>query len=101
MNPILSGVLSLVAIIALMVPISLYFAWAASILWGWFVAPALSVPTLTIWQAWGITLALSMLRPKIQLEKRRETDWGGGLTALIIGPPLAVGFGYAIKHWWM
>lgn len=99
-SSILSSIAALALLGALVVPVSLYFGWAASILWGWFVVPVFGLPPITVMQAWGITLALSMLRPKINMSKS-ESDFPSGLLAVVIAPPLSVGFGYAIKFWWM
>jgi hypothetical protein len=98
---ILGSLAALAAVLALVVPIALYFAWAASHLWGWFIVPVFGAPPLTVLQAWGICLTLSMLKPKIDMSKGGEKDWASGVLAIVIGPLMALGLGYAIKFWWM
>lgn len=98
---LLGGLAGLAFVMAVAVPIALYYAWAASYLWAWFIVPSFNAPPLSILQIWGICLTLSMLRPRLDLEKKNAEGWDGGLLALIIAPPTALGFGYAIKFWWM
>lgn len=98
---ILGAFAGLAVLLAIIVPISLYYAWAASYLWGWFVVPAFGAPPLTAFQIWGICLTLAMLRPRFDMEKKNAEGWDSGLLALIFGPLLALGLGYAIKFWWM
>jgi hypothetical protein len=96
----LGSIAAIAFIFALIIPVSLYFAWAAVILWGWFIVPTFGLPQITILQAWGIGLTLSMMRPRMTAQKT-ETDWASGFVAVILGPPLALALGYAIRFWWM
>lgn len=80
---------------------SLYYAWAASYLWAWFVVPALNAPPLSVLQIFGITLTLSMLRPRVTFNNNDSSDWASDLAVLILSPLLALGLGYAIKFLWM
>ena len=98
---ILGSLVAFAALVILIAPMSLYFAWAATHLWAWFVAPVFSVPNLTVLQAWGITLTLSMLKPEIDFSKSGDKDWASGILGIILAPLFALGFGYAIKFWWM
>lgn len=45
-----------IAAIALVVPALLWKAYVVSVLWGWFIAPVLSVPPLGVGQAMGVCL---------------------------------------------
>lgn len=94
-------ILLLVLAPLIIAPIALYFAWAASLLWGWFIVPIFGAPSLSILQMWGVCLTLNMMRPRISLEKEGTDGWQIGLFSLVCGPPIAVGFGYAIKFWWL
>lgn len=98
---ILGSMLALALMFAFIIPIALYFAWAATYLWGWFIVPVFGAPPLTVLQAWGICLTLSLLKPKINIDKGGEKDWAGGLLAIILAPLTGLGLGYAIKFWWM
>lgn len=96
---LLTSIFGIAVLIAMVVPISLYYAWATTHLWTWFMVP-FGLPPLTILQAWGISLTLGTIRPKI-FSQKVEIDWSNTIVAIIIGPPLTLGFGYAIKFWWM
>jgi hypothetical protein len=97
LTPIATIAFALVVI----VPISLYYSWATSYLWGWFIVPAFGAPALSTLQIWGITLTLGLLQPRMNLEKSREKDFEGALIALIAAPIVALGLGYSIRFWWM
>lgn len=98
---LIAPIVAVVFVILIVAPLSLYYAWAASILWGWFVVPAFGVQPLSTLQLWGICLFLSMLRPRFNFAKADPDGWDSGLTALIIAPPLSLGIGYVIKFWLM
>lgn len=101
MGTLLLAPFALAILLAIMIPIALYYAWAAHYLWAWFVIPAFGAPPLSVLQIWGICLTLSMLRPRINLEKTNNEAWQSGLFALLFGPLITLGIGYAIKFWWM
>jgi hypothetical protein len=99
---ILTAFFALAVMVALIVPIALYFAWAATHLWGWFIVPTFGAPPLTVLQAWGICLTLAMLKPRIDWKKTGgEVDLANGFLAVLLGPLLALALGYAIRFWWM
>jgi hypothetical protein len=104
MNPItamLLGTFAILMLLVIMVPVALYYAWAASILWGWFIVPTFGLPPLTVLQMWGIFLTLEMLRPRFEFEKKDNSEWAHRLFALTLAPLLSLGIGYAIKNWLM
>lgn len=102
MSEILIALLAIAGVVAIAIPISLWFAFSAIHLWAWFVVPVFNVPTLTMLQMWGICLTLSVMRPKTFFSKSdSDKDWQGSLTGIILGPPLSLALGYAIKFWWM
>lgn len=101
MQQILVGAISLVVVLVLIIPISLWFAFAASILWGWFMVPIFNAPGLSMIQCWAIAITLSMFRPPIDITKTELESIGSAFAAVVLGPPLAIGLGWAIKNWWM
>jgi hypothetical protein len=97
---LLGAPVAVIFVLLFAVPISLYYAWAASILWGWFLVP-FGLPPLTILQIWGICLFLSMLRPRIKTDQQNKDEIGSALMALALSPLISLALGYAIKFWWM
>lgn len=97
----LTPIAAIALVLAIAVPISLYYAWAASYLWLWFIVPTLAAPPLSTLQIWGACLFLSMLRPRFNAEKANRDDWDSAILALVAGPLVALGLGYAIRFWWM
>lgn len=81
--------------------VGLWYAFAASMLWGWFIVPVFGVPVLGVWQIFGIMLFLSALRPKIDLNAREE-GWeraSVAFTAALAAPALSLGVGAVIRFW--
>jgi hypothetical protein len=95
------GYLGLAAII---IPLTvLYTAWVGQTLWNWYM-PALGLPELTLWQAFGIDLVVSFMTMKahygiIAEHTQREQAKLLGLYAL--GPLFILAIGGVVKHWVM
>lgn len=89
------------ALLLIIIPVALYYAWAASYLWDWFIVPTFGAPQLSVLQIWGICLTLGVLRPRLDLQKRNHDGWESGIFTLVFAPLVALGLGYAIKFWWM
>jgi len=45
---------------------------ALSVLWRWFIVPIFALPTLTMWQAYGIALTFSALSGHTEAEKSAD-----------------------------
>lgn len=101
MEHIFIGLAAIVFMLIVVVPVSLWYALSASILWGWFMVPIFNAPTLTVVQCWAVMLTLGSFRPKLDLHKSDPDQFLEGLGAIILGPPLALGIGWAIKNWFM
>lgn len=99
--PLAIAVGTIAATLLVAVPLSLYYSWAASYLWLWFVVPTFGLPALSTLQVWGICLFLAMLRPRLDPKKTKGDDWEAAIFTIIVAPLLALGLGYAIKFWWM
>lgn len=80
----------------LLLPILLWSGWAASILWGWFAVPAFGLPPLSITNAAGICLLISVARVKLSAPKD-SLSFGQKVFAVVFGPPFAVGMGWLVK----
>lgn len=92
---IVTQVIYAVAAIPFVVLFMLYYAWPASILWGWFIAPLFSVPSLSPWQAVAVMLTLSLFRPR-PWSKQPEGDFRMFCYAAAI-PPMSLVVGAIIK----
>lgn len=102
LEALITVVLGTAMILFIAVPLALYYAWTASYLWLWFIVPVFNAPPLTTLQLWGISLFLGILRPRLSPDvKGQEKEWGKACTVILLGPLFYLGFGYAIKFWWM
>lgn len=99
----ISWIIALPVALIIFIPITLWFAFAATILWGWFIAPVFNVPHLTLAQMWGICLTLSIMRPRPVFTKKDERpyEWGTICRTIVFVPAIAIGIGYVIKFWIM
>lgn len=91
---------AVVILSAILIPVSLWYAYAFSVMWGWFVVPAFGVPTLTMWQTFGIFITLALFRPHINIHKdERPINWSAwwGIGG---GPAFSLALGYLIKFQW-
>lgn len=87
---------------------SLYRAWAASILWGWFMVP-LGLPMIGVLPMVGVMIVLGSFRSnrenmsqfgkaktRQQVKKLWSKSWPNMLT-----PVVGVALGYVLKFWIM
>ena len=88
------GCIGLVIIFAATVIVaSVYFGWAVSLLWGWFLVP-LGLPKISLIHAVGLMqLANVVLRP---IHGSTGKDFWVGL---LVGPAFAVLIGFIIKSY--
>ena len=80
--------LGCIAMIALLPALALLNGWVLLCLWEWFVIPAFGVSAITIWQAIGIDLLVSLLTHQHQhgAEERKV----GEMIAVALFRPLWV-----------
>lgn len=102
MTNVIASIIAMILLLVTVAPISLWFAFAASILWGWFLVP-LGLPAIGIAHMWGVTLTLSIIRPRPIFTRKddRSYDWEATATTIILVPPLSIGIGAIIKFWIM
>lgn len=101
MGYIFGGAAMLGTLVLLTSAISLWFAWAAAILWGWFMVPMFSAPVLTTTQCWAITLTVSLFFPRLKMTKADPSEFWSALGSVFLVPPISLGIGWAIKTWLM
>jgi hypothetical protein len=74
--------------------------WAISVLWGWFIVPVFSVPSLTVPYAAGLSLVASMLSSSSTINSSETKGWTEVISSLvgriIIAPILTVLVGWVL-----
>ena len=83
----MSGVVALLAYPFL----ALYHGFALSLMWGWFVVPAFSVPALSVIDAIGVSLIVSTLRYRYHKD---EMPLGLVIVASLFSTTLFIAFGF-------
>ena len=101
MSHVFSGLAFVAFLMVLVSAISLWFGWAAAILWGWFMVPIFGATVLSTVQCWAIVLTISMFRPRLNLTKSDPSEFWSATGGIIIAPPISVALGWAIKNWFM
>ena len=92
-------IVAVIVALAIIIPISLWYAFAAATLWGWFIVPFFAAPTLSTWQMWAVVLTLAAIRPKIDYYKQtREVDLEK-LSLVFLSPAVSIGLGAVVKFW--
>lgn len=86
-------------VLLLYIPIGLYLAFIASVLWDWFLVPFFNLPSLSVWQMFGVMLAVVALRPRLRIYKEeRKLDWKR-IAMLPFVPLFILALGAIIKFW--
>lgn len=92
-------------LVARLVPVTILEGWVLSILWRWFVAPALGLPLLTVAQAIGVALVVAFLRDRYEPRPRNQ-DWGGvardmagRLAHAVFACGVLLALGWIVAHW--
>lgn len=91
--------LATVVAFVLIVPTWLFGAWVLSVLWVWFVVPALHAPAISMGQALGLDLVVQTFR-----SARKVEEEGWGLVAALfkhgfLSPTLVLALGWVAHHW--
>lgn len=92
------SLLAILGALAVAIPLALWYSFAVSILWGWFIVPPFHAPPLSTWQMFAVVLTLSAIRPNLKVGKEPDIDWEK-LVFVLIGPALSLGIGAAVKFW--
>lgn len=87
-----------IIVVLLLIPILLWYAFVASIMWGWFIVPFFNAPPLSIWQMFAVALTLTAIRPKIDWHKSNEFDWEK-IALIPLMPLITLALGAMTKFW--
>lgn len=78
---------------------SVWSGYALSILWGWFIVPAFSLPSLSVVYAIGLAMVVSFLTQRADL-KKDDREYGEillvGTIYSLLKPATALGLGYVL-----
>ena len=99
---IIGGVAVMISSIAIL---GFFRAWAATLLWDWFVAPFFELPNLPILTAYGIILLIHLVSPSAD-DRSKDRDEGLKGTEIaakligvgVLGPLVCVGIGWIIQR---
>ena len=80
----------------LFVPTIILRGWVLSILWGWFITPALSVPVPSIPICLGLSLIGPMLVGTVSLNRSKEKLLVDTILTSVVVSLLSLGFGWII-----
>lgn len=75
---------------------ALYWGWAASIAWAWFLVP-LGAPALSAVQLGAVAYAVGL----IEQSGSKSADWDDQIVRAILYPPLALLSAWLFKTWFM
>lgn len=98
------ALLGCLGIIFLILVGALVRAWALAKLWIWFIVPVFHLPTLTMAQAYGIAMTIGLFAEQHSDAKEEDDEvkkWTSATSRIIIGPLIAVLFGWVVKTFWM
>lgn len=86
MTMIISTIVDLIAL--------LFGGWVLSLLWGWFLVPVFHLPVLTVLQAIGVTLVVSLLTHRYSFNEFAGTSSQEGMDESTMSAILMNNFGY-------
>lgn len=72
-----------------------YKGWVLSVMWGWFIVPALDVPRLGVIPAIGISLLVSLLMADFSRPRSDINPWAVQFSRLMFYS-MAIGFGWIV-----
>ena len=100
---IVIAVIGFVTAALLTVSLGLFLnAWAATVLWAWFVVPLVPfLPQLSYAGALGLMLAAGLFFPHIDVhceDKRKSTEKAASLVGTLLRPVVFVCIGWLVKY---
>lgn len=98
-----------ITLLLLAIPLMVYGIWAnayvGSTLWAWFIVPTFGLPALTMPQAWGISMLVSMWTKQMitckSADERTTGEKIGEIVTAVIWPWAFLFFGWICHHFFM
>lgn len=98
-----------ITLLLLAIPLMVYGIWAnayvGSTIWAWFIVPTFGLPALTMPQAWGVSLLVSMWTKQIHTcksaDERTTAEKIGEMIGAMIGPWAFLLFGWICHNFFM
>lgn len=86
------GMIAPFAVVAIVAPLVLLRAWVITVLWGWYVVPAFGVAPLRMAFAFGLSLLIGYVQPRLSTEDKRT--FSETLAFAIMSLVFTLGFGW-------
>lgn len=97
---VLDGMLGCMVLAAVLIPSTILNGWVTSTLWGWFIQPVFGLRPITLGEAIGLSLFVSLFRAhrfnqSVKKDKRLEESLTM-VAEIILNPFLVLAFGYVL-----
>lgn len=105
----LVNVLAGISVLIITIPLIVYGVWSTayvgSILWAWFMVPTFGLPALTMPQAWGVSILVSMWTKQMftckSEDERSTSEKIISSVVSMIWPWTFLFFGWVCHHFFM
>jgi len=95
-NKFVVGLLAVLGFPIAIILSGFYFATITQILWNWFLPSVFGLPTVTILQAWGFALVVSMFH--LRLRHSEHNSSAVEYIAFYVSPLFILGMGFIVKQ---
>lgn len=92
-----------ILILVLLIPGAIYYAWAFSYLWLWFLVP-LGLPAIGVAHAFGLGILKGFMFARLQTQKKDaniKQTFKDFMTYNLFVPTFGLIFGYVVVTWFM
>lgn len=96
---LLTVIIYLVVLFAMVVPLALWYAYALSYLWVWFVVPIFGLPAVSVVHMWGLMIFLSLVKfNSTDAVVAPDKHWEK-LGYAVVAPAFSLGIGWVVKNY--
>ncbi len=89
--------IAFLVVLAIAIPASLWVAYAATVLWGWFVTPTFGIAVPGVWTMFGLFILARLPFSKANAESESGVDWDKVWRECVhvaVGPAIALLLGW-------